>query len=83
VYICIVCNGADGEINKIMYYLIEASAGTGFFQVQQGAGTVIGQFQSIDQAEMAFESRMREILSESDGMRHSDLFLVDENRERV
>lgn len=65
------------------YFLIEALSGTGYFQVQQGFGTVIGQFQSIQEAEMAFEARMREILSESVGMRHSDLFLVDENRERV
>ena len=53
------------------------------FQVQQGAGTVIGQFESIEEAEMAFEARMREILSESEAMRHSDLFLLDESRNRV
>jgi len=83
VCIFVLLQRSNGLKHKIMTFLIEASAGTGLFQVQQGAGTVIGQFQSIDQAEMAFESRMREILSESDGMRHSDLFLVDENRERV
>ena len=81
--IFVLLQRSNGLKHKIMIFLIEASAGTGLFQVQQGAGTVIGQFESIEEAEMAFEARMREILSESEAMRHSDLFLLDESRNRV
>jgi hypothetical protein len=84
VCIFVLLQRSNGLKHKIMtFLLIEAASGTGMFQVQQGAGTVIGQFESIEEAEMAFEARMREILSESEAMRHSDLFLLDESRNRV